>query len=170
MMQGISWTSLSGYGRSVLAAGLISLTAGCAGTHSQPESAMSASSSPAGNVLVSVPETDCEIRVWYNYQVVAIPVINERWITTGLTLEERARRAFDTRHRARMNARYMMSSAEEMKALQARDMEKYGNPDGPTFEYLVQKSLNKGVDRDQAYKKIIASSARTDNGYNEECQ
>lgn len=169
-MQGISLTSLSGYGRGVLVAGLISLTAGCAGMHSQPENAMPASAPSVGNALVSVPETDCEIRVWYNYQVVAIPVINKRWITNGLTMEERARLAFDLRHRARMNARYMMSSAEEMKALQARDMEKYGNPDGPTFEYLVQKSLNKGVDREQAYKKIITSSARTDNGYNEECQ
>ena len=30
--------------------------------------------------LVAVPKTNCEIRIWYNYQVVAISVLNNKWI------------------------------------------------------------------------------------------
>lgn len=187
-MTELSLKSWSRMGRHLIAVSLITLTAGCAGTASQsdasappPESPgdhaaihppVQAAHSPADTArpLVSVPETDCEIRVWYNYQVVAIPVINQRWVNRGVSLEDRARRAFDLRHKARMNARFMMPSKEEMRALQERDRKKYGNPDGPTFEYLVQKSLKKGISREETYKTIIASSARTDNGYNEKCE
>lgn len=117
--------------------------------------------------LVTIPESDCDIRRWYNYQVVALPVINQRWIETGSSLEERARRAYDIRHRARINARYMMVDGAE--ALRKRDMAKYGNPDGPTFTYLIDKSLAKGMTRQQAWQAIIETSSRTDNSYNAQC-
>jgi len=117
--------------------------------------------------LVSIPESDCEIRRWYNYQVVALPVINQRWKESGRSLEERARQAFDIRHRARINARYMMAEGAEL--LRQRDMAKYGNPDGPTFTYLIDKSLAKGMTRQQAWQAIIETSSRTDNSYNAQC-
>ncbi|MCV6589068.1 MAG: hypothetical protein OIF57_08575 [Marinobacterium sp.] len=131
----------------------------------QPESVPETALAPVK--LVSIPETDCDIRRWYNYQVVALPVINQRWIEAGFSLEERARRAFDIRHRARVNARYMM--ADGVEKLRQRDLEKYGNPDGPTFDYLVHKSRTKGMTYQQAWKNIITTSARTNNGYNAKC-
>ncbi len=122
-----------------------------------------------GNML-KVPATNCDIRVWYNYQVVAIGKINARWKEEGLDLKTRAEKAFELRHNARINARYMMPNQDEVKALQARDMKKYGNPDGPTFEYLVKKNTDKGKTLEEAYEGIIASSSRTSPVYNNECQ
>lgn len=116
------------------------------------------------------PTTDCEIRKWYNYQVVAIPLINKRWIDKGLTAEQRAQKAFTLRHNARINARYMMPDQEEVKVLQARDQKKYGNPDGPTFTYLVKKLQKKGLNGKALYQSIIKSSSRTDSTYNEQCE
>lgn len=120
--------------------------------------------------MESVPTTNCDIRLWYNYQVVAIGKINERWKEDGISLKERAHKAYEMRHQARINARYMMQNPSEVKALQKRDMEKYGNPDGPTFDYLVKKNTDDGKTLDEAYQSIIDSSSRTDRGYNEDCQ
>jgi len=118
---------------------------------------------------LQAPSTDCEIRKWYNYQVVAIPKINQRWIAKNMTLRERAKRAYEIRHQARMNARFMMSDQAKVKELQARDQIKYGNPNGPSFLYLVQKAQKKGVEDMSIYKKIIQSSSRTSPIYNGSC-
>ena len=155
---------------------LVSISAGCTTTPAEyaaeysVEQASSPDNTPSRTLtgrLVSIPESDCEIRRWYNYQVVALPVINERWVEAGYSLEQRAKRAFDIRHRARINARYMMEDGAE--ALRQRDMAKYGNPDGPTFNYLVSKSLAKGMTHQQAWGSIIEASSRTDNSYNARC-
>ena len=74
------------------------------------------------------------------------------------------------RHEARVNARFMMQNPEEVSALQARDMERYGNPDGPTFDYLVKKNTDAGLSLEEAYQSIIDSSSRTDTRYNADCQ
>lgn len=120
--------------------------------------------------LAGVPVSNCEIRLWYNYQVVAIGKINEKWINDGLDLETRAHKAYELRHNARLNSRFMMQNKEEVKALQARDIKEYGNPDGPTFEYLLQKAKKKGLSGDQALQYIIDGSSRTDSKYNADCQ
>ncbi len=127
-------------------------------------------SAPATTNLASAPKTDCEIRLWYNYQVVAIGAINQRWINDGLDLETRARQAYKLRHDARVNARFMMQDQTAVKGLQARDMAKYGNPDGPTFEYLIQKNTDQGLSMEEAYQSIIDSSSRTDQRFNADCQ
>lgn len=160
--------------RGLILSSVVGFSVGCTGINDSSEKDSSQTQASLevvveNQLLVAIPETDCEIRVWYNYQVVAIPVINNRWIENELSLKDRAERAYRLRHNARINARFMMSSAIEMKALQARDMLKYGNPDGPTFEYLVAKNVNAGLTEQQAYEKIITSSARTDNSYNEMC-
>lgn len=179
-MLNFSKDAIVGLGRSLVITGLVGVTVGCAGINTPPIQGDTVDQVSAAQVstatvtkthrLVNVPETDCDIRVWYNYQVVAIPVINNRWIKTDISLKERAKRAYTLRHNARINARFMMSSAEEVKMLQARDMAKYGNPDGPTFDYLIAKSLNSGLTEQQAYQNMITSSARTDNSYNEQCE
>ena len=121
-------------------------------------------------VLVKIPETNCEIRVWYNYQVIAISRLNEHWIEQGHDLETRAHMAYETRHNARVNARFMMKNRAEVAQLQARDQAKYGNPDGPTFDYLMTKCINKGLNENQCFQDIIDSSSRVNQVYNKECQ
>ena len=120
--------------------------------------------------LVAIPKTNCEIRVWYNYQVVAISVLNEKWKADGLDLETRARKAYELRHAARVNARFMMQDKDEVNGLQARDMAKYGNPDGPTFDYLLKKNTDKGLSVAEGYQSILDSSSRVSKVYNSECQ
>lgn len=120
--------------------------------------------------LVAIPKTNCEIRVWYNYQVVAIGELNKKWEKEGMDVESRAKKAYHLRHDARVNARFLMQNKAEVKVLQDRDMAKYGNPDGPTFDYLFNKSTKKGLSATEAYQSIIASSSRVSPVYNSECE
>lgn len=89
-----------------------------------------------------LPKTNAEIRQWYNDQVAPITQLNGKWTKEALSPEERAKRSYEIRHSARIKARAMMQNKEEVTLLQRRDMEKYGNPDGPTFDYLVQKTVS----------------------------
>lgn len=127
---------------------------------------------PSGDraIIVDVPRSNCEIRVWYNYQVVAIGRLNERWKANGMPLLERAKRAYTIRHNARVNGRYMMQDRFEVATLRDRDNKKYGNPDGPTFDYLVNYHRESGFEGDDIYRRIIESSARTSPVFNSECQ
>lgn len=120
--------------------------------------------------LVTLPKTNCEIRIWYNYQVVAISKLNEKWKADGIDLKTRAEQAYSLRHNARVNARFMMQNPEEVKGLQARDIAKYGNPNGPSFEYLLKKNTDKGLSPEEGYQSIIDSSSRVSAVYNSECQ
>lgn len=73
---------------------------------------------------------------------------------------------YEARHRARLTARAMMSDAAEVEALRARDLEKYGDPDGPTFESLVAKGRAEGKSDEAIYAGIIDSSQRTNKAAN----
>lgn len=111
-------------------------------------------------------KNNAEIRQWYNEQTAVIPQLNEQWIKDEVSAEERAKRAYGIRHDARIKAREMMQNQEEVKLLRERDMQKYGNPDGPTFDYLVEKNRSKGLTGDDIYEAIIESSKRTNKKYN----
>jgi len=95
-----------------------------------------------------------------------IPALNRQWLKDGLSAEERAHRAQDIRHAARIKARELMANKQEVADLQARDREKYGNPDGPGFDQLVRMNRNKGLDGDAVYEEIIKSASRTSKDYN----
>ncbi len=110
--------------------------------------------------------TNEEIRVYYNQVVSTIGPADAQWKRDGLPAEERARRAYAIRHDARLTCRAMMTSAGEVDDLRRRDQEKYGNPDGPTFEQLVESGRKKGADGDALYEGIIASAQRTDEKVN----
>lgn len=56
----------------------------------------------------------------------------------------------------------MMADAVEVELLRERDMAKYGNPDGPTFEFLVERLQDAGLEGDVVYEVIIDESYRTD--------
>lgn len=119
--------------------------------------------------LATIPQTDCEIRTWYNYQVIAIPYLNDNWIKQGFTLEQRAQKAYLLRHEARLNARFMMKDKQAVELLNQRDIEKYGNPNGPTFEYLVNKFKTEGKTQDEIFEAIIESAGKTDTKFNAAC-
>lgn len=110
-----------------------------------------------------VPNSD--VRIYYNARVSLIPSHNRRWIQQGLSAEQRARGAYQIRHSARMEARAMMDTSD-VATLRARDLERYGNPNGPTFNQLVGRARSKGLRGDQVYESIVESSARTDPAYN----
>lgn len=119
--------------------------------------------------VVTPPKTNCEIRIWYNFQIVAIKQLNERWKAEGLSVVERAKKAFQIRHDARLNGRYMMKDRFEVAALRDRDNKKYGNPDGPTFEHMVAFGRENGLTGDRVYEGIIESSARVQPVYKSSC-
>lgn len=120
--------------------------------------------------IVSVPKTNCQIRIWYNYQIVAISKLNRFWQANGLSLIERAQKAYQIRHDARISGRFMMSDSFEVAALRDRDNKKYGNPNGPTFEHLVDFTKEKGFEGDAIYQAIIESTSRTRPVFNSSCK
>lgn len=121
---------------------------------------------PIQTIQKTIPRTNAEIRQWYNDQVAVISSLNEQWAKEGISLKERAHRAYEIRHKARIGARAMMKDKAEVTMLEKRDMKKYGNPDGPTFKYLVEKNRKKGMSQDESYEAIIGSSERTNSKYN----
>ena len=111
---------------------------------------------------VSKGKTNAEIRQWYLERVATIPELNKEWIKQGLSARERAERAWRVRHEARLLTRSMMVDPVEVELLRARDTAKYGNPNGPTFEFLVEKLKSAGIKGDAIYNAIIDGSYRTD--------
>jgi hypothetical protein len=105
--------------------------------------------------------TNTEIRSWYLAGIEAVRPLNERWIREGVALEERARRAWRFRHDLRAAARALMLDPLEVEALRARDSKLYGNPDGPTFEQLMEEERAGGLTEAQAYERIIQASQGT---------
>ena len=79
---------------------------------------------------------------------------------------ERAEEAWRIRHDARVAARAMMANPVEVELLRQRDIAEYGNADGPTFESLVAKLKEEGLERDAVYEAIIDGSYRTNTGVN----
>jgi hypothetical protein len=106
--------------------------------------------------------TNAEIRRWYLELIGAIPEQNNEWIKQGLSAQGRAEAAWNIRHEARLEARSLMADPEEAELLRERDRVKYGNPNGPTFEFLVQRLEKAGLEGDAIYEAIIDNSYRTD--------
>ncbi|MEP7343023.1 MAG: hypothetical protein ABI977_35170 [Acidobacteriota bacterium] len=110
--------------------------------------------------------TNKEIRQWYLNRIAAIAELNETWIQQGHSAYDRARAAWRIRHENRLAARAMMLDSAETELLRVRDMAKYSNPDGPTFEQLIKQARNAGLEGDDAYEAIIVGSYRTNEGIN----
>jgi hypothetical protein len=111
--------------------------------------------------------TNAEIRAHYLRLVAAIGPADAQWRREGLAALERARRAFQMRHDARLTCRAMMSDRREVEALEQRDREKYGHPDGPTFDELIEHQRKKGLSGDAVFEAIVASAQRTDRAVDE---
>lgn len=110
--------------------------------------------------IVNPPKTNCEIHIWYNFQLVAIKKLNERWVKQGISLIERAERAFFIRREAKLNARYMMQDRFEVAALRDNDSKNYGDPNGPSFADLVAKAEEQGFSGSEIYENIIDNTAK----------
>ncbi|MDC0717478.1 hypothetical protein [Nannocystis bainbridge] len=111
--------------------------------------------------------TNRQARQLYLERVATIAGEVERWQAEQIPAEEQARRAYQIRHDARMTARAMMSDPAELAALQERDRAKYGDPDGPSFEWLLERNLAKGLTGDAAYLAIVESAQKTDAAVNQ---
>ena len=112
------------------------------------------------------PKTNAEIRKWYLEQVAQIPELNEQWLAQGLSAKERAKKAWQIRHDARLTAREMMADPEEIEDLKQRDIAEYGNEEGPTFEFLVNEWRDAGLKGNAVYVAIIEGARRTNRGVN----
>ena len=111
-------------------------------------------------------KTNAEVRRWYLEEVARIPELNKRWLEQGLSLRERAAAAWRVRHEARLKARAMMADPAEVELLRERDLAEYGDPDGPTFEFLVKQLQEAGLEGDAVYEAMIEGSYRTNTGIN----
>jgi len=111
--------------------------------------------------------TDRQVRQFYLERVALIAGQDQQARTEGESAEARARAAYQLRHDARMTARAMMADQEAVKGLEARDRVKYSNPDGPTFEYLVERARAKGLEGDAVFESIVASAQQTNEATNQ---
>lgn len=107
-----------------------------------------------------------QIREMYVCAVSTIGAVDARRIAEGRTTEERAHLAWQDRHHARRVSRAMMDDQAEVAALRARDLAKYGDPDGPTFEWLLAKAERDGLVGDARHAAIIEGAQRTDDATN----
>lgn len=112
------------------------------------------------------------IRQAYNARKAVLKSELKQMQKQGASKDQMAKRAFDFRKSERLRAREEMIKNGDKKLverLEARDLQKYGSKDGPTYKHLQQKAqqelIQKGVQspsRDQVAQEIIESSTRTD--------
>jgi hypothetical protein len=105
-----------------------------------------------------------EVRDWYHAQLAGFGQLDQAWQEQAVPLAERARRAYEMRHNARLAAREQMP-ASAVVPLETRDLDLYDNPDGPTFDGLIEKLIATGKTRDQAYEALLESARRSNAGY-----
>jgi hypothetical protein len=105
--------------------------------------------------------SNVEVREHYLRLVGTIPERVRQLAAAGRSLEEQARAAYQIRHDARQTTRAMMTDAREVEGLRERDRQKYGTPDGPTFESLLETQRKRGLTDDAAYQAIVESAQRT---------
>ncbi|MFD3511039.1 hypothetical protein, partial [Nocardia sp. NPDC058666] len=101
-------------------------------------------------------------RQWYNAELRKASPLDKAWEDAGVSLEERARRLQEVRHRARLDSRDMMKSRLGVRWLQFRDLRKYRNKDGPTFDGMVRRREKAGLSGDRLHQSIIDSFDKTD--------
>lgn len=100
--------------------------------------------------------SDYEVRVWYDNKDRGIGDL----IDTSKSIKEQAIQACDLRNMYRTQAREMMKNQEKRKKLDISDPNK-------TFEELLErKKIRYGLEEEEAYKAIIASSMKTNTKVN----
>ena len=110
--------------------------------------------------------TNREIRAWYLRKISEIADLDNQSEARGESLKFRALQAWAARRSLRSEARGLMRNPLLGALLQARDLKRYGNTNGPSFEFLFEKLEAGGVRGDEAYRAIIRSALTTDEGIN----
>lgn len=109
--------------------------------------------------------TNGQIRAWYHEQIERIAVEDAEAAAAGAPLEARARQAFEARRQARITARSLMESKEEVKLLEARDPALHSRPDGPSFKDPFEEHQAVGLSADKVYERTIDSAGRTNSEF-----
>jgi hypothetical protein len=104
------------------------------------------------------------VRVWYLLNAAQIREIDRDLRDQGVSPHQRAVRAYEHRRWARVVARSAMTT-ELRKHLDDRDRDRYGQPDGPTFEQVIAHLSGKGVVHSELFEEVVRSASRTDEGY-----
>ncbi|MBK9379707.1 MAG: hypothetical protein IPN39_00045 [Chitinophagaceae bacterium] len=102
-----------------------------------------------------------------SYNAIINTIDNE--IKDIATIEQKARKAFDVRNKAKDFARELSGPANRAKA-EAQSLEKHGNINGPSFDDLYKKNYDDAMKsglkeeeaKNKAYQGIIESSKRPD--------
>jgi hypothetical protein len=102
-----------------------------------------------------------DVHAAYKAKLAELGSLDAQWLAEGLSLEERARRGHAYRRRARFWARDQSVDAGDAAVLEVRDLEVHGNPEGPSFEELINRGLQKGKSLDEVYLGIIGSAQRS---------
>jgi RHS repeat-associated protein len=108
-----------------------------------------------------------EVRANYDAGAEEIADTADSMQRQGKPLKEIAKTLSDMRRANRIAARQKMSSWLDVQMLEARDFAKYGDPDGPSFEWKISQAQSKGLTGDDVWKYIISSASRTDQATSE---
>ena len=110
--------------------------------------------------------TNKEIRGWYCEQLAREKQLDaELAKCVELGLEERARRAHRIRNCLKHEARELMTR-RDVKTVEARNIKKYGNPLGPTFDELVERGTRKDLPKRALYELIIKRAFEPGSAFN----
>jgi hypothetical protein len=107
------------------------------------------------------------VRQWYLRTVQRIPQLDRALVARGASLEQRAFSAWRWRKRARIVARSQMLDKDLLRTYQVRDLRRYGDPNGPSFGFLVRDARERGLRGAAVYRDILRSSQATDDRTNE---
>jgi RHS repeat-associated protein len=121
----------------------------------------SASAVPLARSASATQAQAAQLRGIYKDGARQIAALADSLAKKGTPLQRIAEILSEERHKNRLAVRGKMSEWLDVAALKARDLFTYGNPDGPTFDWLVARARAKGLSGDDVWKYIIGSSSRT---------
>ena len=106
--------------------------------------------------------TNAEVRLWYHQRVKDIGRLVRDLRQRGVAVREVAQLAWRLRRSAVQEARGQMGNADDVEVLRMRNLAKYADPDGPSFEYVVERARERRLTGDDVYEEVIRSALRTD--------
>jgi hypothetical protein len=105
------------------------------------------------------------IRGSYSNEVTGLKKVADQMETQGEFLEDIA--DYVSHQRRNLGKKYKDLTSEFWRErIFGRNQITYGDPLGPSFEFLKDKAIKKGIEGDQIWKDIIRSSARSNDGLN----
>ena len=108
-----------------------------------------------------------KVRLIYNASVQEMRVAEASLRAAKVPLKQIAEKIVELRNRAKVSARALMD-AKDVAVLEARNLEKYGDPVGPGVDWLVAKILREspGTTEAQALEMVIEGAFDTSRWFN----